>query len=214
MNHTIQLINANALDGIDELISANKWVDCILTKFDREYFYDDTIEETTIALADHFSAVLVSDGSVYVQVDLKDIPLVSYNFCNHGFKLQNILTVPVVAEVGCYHAKRYVDDNIIYFLFFTRSDSPARYFNPTDNGKAGCMCHYPITWDWFKGDIIAAYREMLKISTDHADVVLDPFMNYGDTGVATIDQDRHYIGIEISRARYEDAKRRLDENGE
>jgi DNA modification methylase len=55
---------------------------------------------------------------------------------------------------------------------------------------------------------------MMKISTDHSQVVLDPFMDAGDVGEAAILQDRDFIGIEISRARFDDTERRLDDIGE
>ena len=55
---------------------------------------------------------------------------------------------------------------------------------------------------------------MMEISTDHSQVVLDPFMDAGDVGEAAILQDRDFIGIEISRARFDDTKARLDDLGE
>ena len=44
MNHTVRLINANAIDGIQEVIGANQWVDCIITNFNMDYFYEDTLD--------------------------------------------------------------------------------------------------------------------------------------------------------------------------
>ena len=86
--------------------------------------------------------------------------------------------------------------------------------NPTTHSEDTCNCKYSANWDWFKGTLIDAYRTMIKISTDHGQTILDPFMNFGDVGEAAILQDRHFIGIEVGRARLDDARRRLDDLGE
>ena len=105
--------------------------------------------------------------------------------------------------------------NLKYFLFFVHADSHPRYFNPVEHESMYCNCKFSANWDWFKGStIIDAYRMMMEISTDHSQVVLDPFMDAGDVGEAAILQDRDFIGIEISRARFDDTKARLDDLGE
>lgn len=46
-------------------------------------------------------------------------------------------------------------------------------------------------------------------SSNENDVVLDPFMGSGSTGVACINTHRNFIGIEINAKYYETAKTRL-----
>lgn len=43
------------------------------------------------------------------------------------------------------------------------------------------------------------------------DVVLDPFMGSGSTGVASVETDRNFIGIEIDKDYFDIAKSRIDE---
>lgn len=215
MNHTIRLINANAVDGMNQIIQANQWVDCIITNFNMDYFYEDQVNCTLKNVAQHMKAVLTSDGCIYIGIKVSDIPLVSHVFEKCGFTLKNIITIPLLgAEIPCRPTK-YVDENLKYFLFFVHSDHHPRYFNPVEHESIYCNCKFSANWDWFEGaTVIDAYRAMMEISTDHSQVVLDPFMDAGDVGEAAILQDRDFIGIEISRARFDDTERRLDDLGE
>lgn len=212
MNHTVRLINANAVDGIKEVIDDNKWVDSIITRFNMDYFYEDTLEETFDCVVKCMKAVLVSDGTVYIEVPLKYIPIVSYLFTKNCFVLQNIITIPA-NPVKCCHPKKYIDNNK-YILFFTHKEYPARYMNPVEHDENTCMCQFSSNWSWFEGSDIDAYRMMMRISTDPHQVILDPFMNEGDIGVAAILQDREFIGIECGRARLDDTYMRLADLGE
>lgn len=46
--------------------------------------------------------------------------------------------------------------------------------------------------------------------TDHGQLILDPFMGSGTTGVACAKRGRDFIGIEINEKHFETAKRRID----
>lgn len=214
VNHTVQLINANAVDGICSLILKNIWVDSVITKFNMDYFYEDTVSDTLKNVAAHLKAILVSDGTIYVELEVKYIPLVSHIFEEAGFCLRNILTVSKTVEKVPCHPKKYIDENLTYILFFTHKEYPSRFMNPVEHNEKGCNCKFSANWSWFSGTSIDMYREMMKISTNHGQSILDPFMDAGDVGVAAILQDRNFFGIEISKARFDDAKRRLQELGE
>lgn len=60
--------------------------------------------------------------------------------------------------------------------------------------------------------------ELMKIlienSSNENDVVLDPFMGIGSTGVACINTNRNFIGIELDEKYFEIAKQRINEVGE
>lgn len=53
-------------------------------------------------------------------------------------------------------------------------------------------------------------RRCISASTDIGDIVLDPFMGSGTTGVACIRTGRKFIGIEIDEGYFEIARKRLE----
>ena len=52
-------------------------------------------------------------------------------------------------------------------------------------------------------------EEIIKVHTNKNDIVIDPFMGSGTTGVACLNLDRKFIGIEIEKKYYDMAKNRF-----
>jgi len=57
---------------------------------------------------------------------------------------------------------------------------------------------------------VAILRKMIEIASNENDIVFDPFMGVGSTGVAALDQNRRFIGIELNEAYFEAAKKRIE----
>lgn len=53
-------------------------------------------------------------------------------------------------------------------------------------------------------------RHIIKIASNEGDIVLDPFMGVGSTGVAAIELDRSFIGCEIDKEYFLTAKKRIN----
>ena len=53
-------------------------------------------------------------------------------------------------------------------------------------------------------------KHLIKIASNEGDVVLDPFMGVGSTGVAALQMDRRFIGIEIEKDYFDAAKIRIE----
>ena len=53
--------------------------------------------------------------------------------------------------------------------------------------------------------------EIIRIHTNPNDIILDPFMGSGTTGVAALLEDRHFMGIEKDEDYFKIAKNRLEE---
>jgi len=58
---------------------------------------------------------------------------------------------------------------------------------------------------------IALMEHLVRIFTKEGDVVLDPFMGSGSTGVACINANRRFLGIEINDRYFAEAKLRLEQ---
>ena len=56
---------------------------------------------------------------------------------------------------------------------------------------------------------IAVLRKILTIASNEGDVVLDPFMGVGSTGVASKELGRRFIGMELNREYFNAARQRL-----
>jgi DNA modification methylase len=52
--------------------------------------------------------------------------------------------------------------------------------------------------------------ELIKIHTNSGDVIMDPFMGSGTTGISAIKNNRKFIGIEIDEKFYAISKSRMN----
>ena len=53
-------------------------------------------------------------------------------------------------------------------------------------------------------------ERLIKCSSNENDIVFDPFMGSGSTGIACINTNRKFIGIEKDENYFEIAKNRID----
>lgn len=53
-------------------------------------------------------------------------------------------------------------------------------------------------------------EHIIKIASNERDVIFDPFMGVGSTGVAVLKNNRKFIGIEIEQEYFEAAKKRVE----
>ena len=52
---------------------------------------------------------------------------------------------------------------------------------------------------------------LIENSSNENDIVLDPFMGSGSTGVASVHTNRNFIGIELDSGYFQIAQRRIEE---
>lgn len=57
---------------------------------------------------------------------------------------------------------------------------------------------------------VAILKKMIEIASNEGDIIFDPFMGVGSTGVAAIDLGRKFIGVELQEDYYIAAKKRID----
>jgi hypothetical protein len=58
---------------------------------------------------------------------------------------------------------------------------------------------------------VAILKKMIEIASNENDIIFDPFMGVGSTGVAALALNRRFIGIEIDDIYFEAAKKRIEE---
>ena len=57
---------------------------------------------------------------------------------------------------------------------------------------------------------VAILKKMIEIASNENDIVFDPFMGVGSTGVAALNLNRRFIGIEVDKTYFDAAKKRID----
>jgi len=57
---------------------------------------------------------------------------------------------------------------------------------------------------------IKLLKHLIGIASNEGDIVLDPFMGLGSTGVAALQMNRRFIGIEIEKEYFHAAEKRLE----
>lgn len=57
---------------------------------------------------------------------------------------------------------------------------------------------------------IALLKKVITIASNKGDIIFDPFMGVGSTGVAAIELGRRFIGVEINQLYFNAAKKRID----
>lgn len=57
---------------------------------------------------------------------------------------------------------------------------------------------------------VSILKKMITIASNKDDVIFDPFMGVGSTGVAAMELDRKFIGVEINPLYFNAAKERID----
>lgn len=123
-----------------------------------------------------------------------------------GFKLHNIL---VWEKNNCTPSQFYMK-NCEYILFLRKGE--AKWINNMGasktvhqfkniSGKKNHPTEKPV-------GLLDFY---IRNSSLEGDVVFDPFMGSGSTGIACINADRHFLGMELDEEYFEIAKNRIDE---
>ncbi len=58
---------------------------------------------------------------------------------------------------------------------------------------------------------VSILKKMIEIASNKDDIIFDPFMGVGSTGVAALELDRKFIGVELDKSYYEAANKRIND---
>jgi site-specific DNA-methyltransferase (adenine-specific) len=112
--------------------------------------------------------------------------------------------------------RRYISNIEICLWFVKPGDKWV--FNRYDETYEGCVLRYPSE----SGGGYTRYHPtqknlklieyILAIHSNENDTILDPFMGSGTTGVACVNSNRNFIGIEINEEYYNISKSRIEKS--
>ncbi len=123
-----------------------------------------------------------------------------------GFKLHNIITM--IKDTGMPNRWYYKQCELILFLRKGRA-YPINDFTSRDNIKV-VMPKLKDGKLHITQKPLYIIEKLISNSTNEGDIVLDPFMGSGTTGVACKNINRDFIGIEIDEKYFDIAKERIE----
>lgn len=148
--------------------------------------------------------VLKDDTHFYCMTNLLNIKEIMQVCEDCGFKLHNLL----VWEKNTANANRWYMKNCEYTLFYYKGNAK------TINNPSSMTVH---RYNNIVGDKTHPTEKPVELfelyignSSNENDLVLDPFMGTGSSGVACKHLNRNYIGYEIESSYFEIAKERLN----
>ena len=216
----IEIHNADCLDKLKEI--QDNSIDLIVT--DPPYDVDTKGAGVYGSVAQFKQIECMADGfkdevldelcrvmkkiNIYLFCSQKQLlPLINYftdKKCNW-----NLLTWHKTNPIPTCNNKYLPDTE--YILFFREKgvkiqgtyDTKKTYFITPTNAKDKERYQHPTCKP------VEILQNFIVNSSNENDVVLDPFMGSGSTGVACINTHRNFIGIEINAKYYETAKTRL-----
>ena len=148
--------------------------------------------------------VLKENSHIYIMTNLLNLFTLKEIAEDVGFKLHNLL----VWEKNTCNANRWYMKNCEYVLFMRKgkaksinnaSSKTVHKFNNIVGNKKH-PTEKPI-------ELMQMY---IDNSSEEKSIVLDPFMGSGSTGVACINTNRNFIGIELDEKYFEIAKERIE----
>lgn len=156
------------------------------------------------------SVVLKPGGSFIVFNDWKNLGDISKVSESVGLSTKDIIRLEKTNPFPRNTNRRYVCDYefAVWFtkgkgwVFNKQNETPylrPKFYAPTVKGEHPTQKNLKLIED------------LIKIHSNEFDVVLDPFMGSGTTGVACAKLNRSFVGFELDEAYFKIAKRRINE---
>jgi site-specific DNA-methyltransferase (adenine-specific) len=226
----MNLIQGDCLEIMDNLIANNITVDAIITDPPYNIARDNNFHTMgrkgidfgewdkdfdLFSWIDKGVQLLDKDGSMIIFNDWKNLG----DICNYaeskGMVVKDMLRWEKTNPMPRNRDRRYITDYecAIWLVnknakwVFNRTDG--KYQRPKfvgsltpQNERTGHTTQKPVY----------LMEELIKIHTNQKDLILDPFMGSGTTGIACKNLDRNFIGIELDDKYFKIAKERIEKN--
>ena len=150
--------------------------------------------------------VLKPESHAYFMVNFKNLEKLMKEIRSAGFEIHNLL----VWEKNTATPNRWYMKNVEYTIFARKGKTKAI----TDSGSKTCHKFDNIRGKQHPTQKPVELMEMYVSNSSLAgEVVLDPFMGSGTTGVACINTNRNFIGIELDEGYFKIAQDRISTAG-
>ena len=201
----MQLIHGDCLEVLKSM--PDESIDCIIT----DPPYGTNTSNRDSCMVGEFSnvmplvlpelyRVLKKDGAFYCFTSWKMLSDWMLRYQQY-FKLQNLIVWDKKRHSGCYSPSSWQFTWEGVFFGIKQKHKIREYQKDVlfSEEKRGTAMQKPV-------DII---EKLLKASSDENQIIFDPFMGSGSTGVACVKNNRNFIGCEISKEYYEIANKRI-----
>lgn len=163
---------------------------------------------------DYAFPILEKNGSLVIFCSYRFISDITKKIENLGGVVKDIMVWQKANPMPRNIHRRYVQD-MEFIIWAVKSKNSKWVFNKSDNK--------PYQRGFFQTPTllgkertahptqkpIALMQEIIKIHSNESDIILDPFMGVGSTGVASLSLNRQFIGIEQETQWFDLANQRL-----
>ena len=162
-----------------------------------------------------FSKILDKNGSFIVFCSYKFISDI-HKVCEiSNLEVKDILVWQKNNPMPRNTNRRYVQD-MEFALWAVKKGAKWTFNKPDNSPYLRSLYKFPVVAGKERTShptqkSLALMSEIIKIHTNPNDIILDPFMGSGTTSVATLLENRHFIGIEKDENYFKIAKSRLEE---
>ncbi|TKA59639.1 Type II restriction modification system cytosine-5 DNA methyltransferase [Mycoplasmopsis bovis 8790] len=228
-----QIHNANSFEIINDLISNNLKVDHIIT--DPPYnisqpnnfstlnsakrqgidFGKWDIDFDLISWIKPFMSLLNKNGSAIIFCSYRYLSFIINELENSSMIVKDVIkwikTNPMPRNVD----RRYVQDTE-FAIWAVKSNSKWVFNKPTSKSYLRASFETSVVSGREKVShptqkSLKLMEEIIKIHTNKDDLILDPFMGSGTTGVASLKLKRKFIGIELDKNFFDIASKRIND---
>lgn len=234
MNEKLTLFNADAYSKINDFISQDLKVDHIITdppynisKINNFQTMKNPRTGVDFGEWDKGSFDLCSWIPLYSKLVNKNGSMIifcSYRFISFivsvleseevGFNVKDILVWQKSNPMPRNVNRRYVQD-MEFAIWAVRKNSKWIFNKPTEKPYLRSLFSASVVSGSEKvghptQKSLSVMKSIISIHTNENQLILDPFMGSGTTGVAAIELGRNFIGIEKEKKYFEMAKRRFE----
>ncbi|MFV0552987.1 MAG: DNA-methyltransferase [Anaerorhabdus sp.] len=172
----------------------------------------DYIEFNPQKLVKIFKRILKPNGNIFIFTSYNMLGM-WHNFFDKEFDTFQFMVWHKTNPVPCIYKKTFVNScELIICLWNKGHKWNFQSQEEMHNFIETPICSYPerlIAPKHPTQKPISVLKHIINIASNKGDVVLDPFMGVGSTGVAAIEVSRNFIGIEIDNTYFQAAKSRL-----